>query len=53
MFTCAALVLTAIWVFDEPPKILMQSTATFFVVGLTSFLLWVTRILLEIKDRTK
>ena len=38
---CASMVLTAIWLQDKITNPLyFQCTATFFVIGLTSFLVW-------------
>lgn len=53
MFVCAALVLAIVWGPKPPMEILPQLAATAFVIGLSSFLLWGTRILLEIRDRVK
>lgn len=52
MFLCAGLFLFMIWrggpdSFD----IISKLTFTSFVFGLASFLIWITTVILEIKDR--
>ncbi len=40
MLACASFAVTGIWLHDRVPEALFKATATFFVAGLASFLLW-------------
>jgi len=51
MFLCASLFLAVIWGPKPPVEILPQLVATTFVVGLASFLVWVTKVLWEIHTK--
>jgi len=49
MILCACLAIFMIW--NEPKDfgVINQLTLTFFIIGLASFLTWITVIILEIK----
>ena len=49
MFPCAALVITFIWAGGPPDPIYGQIVATLFVVGLASFLTWLTLLLVDVR----
>lgn len=40
MLLCASTFLTGIWLGDATPETFFKFIATFFVVGLASFLIW-------------
>lgn len=48
MFLCAALFLYAIWSQPEPAETTMKFVVTVFVVGLASFLTWITTVIQKI-----
>jgi len=53
MFTCATLVLCLVWLgpgSDEFAHV-QRLVPTTFVIGLSSFLLWSTRVLWDIRER--
>lgn len=47
---CASLVLTFVWTGGPPAPIYFQIAATFFIVGLGSFLIWFSRVLYSLRD---
>lgn len=48
---CALMVLGGIWFQSKIPiPLYFQATATFFVIGLTSFLIWFSTTLLAIRE---
>jgi hypothetical protein len=50
---CVALVLTAIWFGEDTfGEAYFKATATIFIIGLASFLVWFTNTLLVIRART-
>jgi hypothetical protein len=58
MVITAVLMLTAVWTtMAEPdkggPHPIMQYVFTFFIIGLASFLVWFTSMVLEIRDNLK
>ena len=52
LFACASLIFFLVWNGGPPESpLLFQSAASFFIVGLASFLLWFCATLLELKDK--
>ena len=52
LFACATLVLFIVWrtAPQAPdPHALFQAAASFFIVGLSSFLLWFSKMMIEIR----
>jgi len=49
LFPCAALVLFFIWHGGPPSPIWFQTAATFFVVGLASFLIWFVDVMKKLR----
>lgn len=40
LISCAGMILFGIWANQKPPEVYFKTAATFFITGLTSFLLW-------------
>lgn len=58
LFVCAALVLNAIWHSDDGtlPEVYFRTTASLFVLGLASFLIWFTgtlRLIVHILEKLR
>ena len=51
MVITAALALVLIWLSPDDFGVANQSMITFFIIGLASFLVWLTTMILEIRDR--
>ena len=51
LFSCAGLVIFFVWNDGPPAPIWAQSVATLFIIGLASFLIWFSIILLVIRKK--
>lgn len=54
MFVCAGIMLSFVWTAPNGPDhfgIPNQLAFTFFIIGLASFLVWVTTMVIEIRDK--